>query len=98
MKHEDQATFLGILFVSNMSWKSQSSVVQTRLKQRTGLFAEITGSVKHPRANNEISLKILHAMIEPVMYYRVPKRTLETLENRDFDFKALKTSKFQCQP
>lgn len=67
--HQDQATFLGIIFDSNMNWRSHSTMIKTRLKQRIGMFAGITGSVNHPRASNEISLAILKSMIEPIMYY-----------------------------
>lgn len=69
IEHEDQVTFLGITLDYNMSWKSHSASLQKKLKQRVGTFAAITGSVNHPRADNEMSITILKAMIEPVVYY-----------------------------
>lgn len=69
INHQEKVTFLGISLDSNMSWRSQSSSLQTRLKQRIGVFASITGSVNFPRASNEVSIAILKAMIEPLVYY-----------------------------
>ena len=62
-------TFLGITLDSGMTWKTHSEELNQRLKQRVQTFAAITGSRLKPKAGNEISMKILKSMIEPLVYY-----------------------------
>lgn len=69
VNHSDSITFLGIQFDSDMTWRSHSEALRTRLKQRIGLFPSITGSVRHPRADNKLCLRILKSMIVPLIYY-----------------------------
>ena len=63
------STFNNLKFTDKFIAVPSTPKLVKKLKQRVGLFASITGTIHHPRANNELSLKIMKAMIEPVIYY-----------------------------
>ena len=69
VSHKEPVKFLGVYFDSHMKWTSHTKHQLRQLKQRIGLFSTITGSVNHPRADNDTCLQILKHMIEPLIYY-----------------------------
>lgn len=69
IKPTDQVRFLGMELDQKLTLRDDHKKRMTEAKRRTALFAAITGTSQKPRASSDISLKILHAMIEPLFYY-----------------------------
>lgn len=78
VKPSKTVTFLGVQLDERLTLKQHHKKQMTDAKRRMALFAAITGSHRKPRANSEISIKILKSMIEPLFYYAPTTMCLKT--------------------
>ena len=66
---QKEATFLGIIFDPQLTFKKQHAKVVKQLKQRTSKLINITGTSIHPRASPKTAKQIVKAMIYSCTQY-----------------------------
>lgn len=61
--------FLGVILDKRLTLRDQIKKIEKEVQKRTKIFAGITGSHGKPRADTDLSVKILKSMIQPVTTY-----------------------------